>query len=373
MRELAKITHACLVFITYRVKVKAFTFFLFLSIDLPHLLCYYITGLSLVTCLLYTSIVTLIIAEMGVTAMSNTPNQDPYSNQNPNQNYGNMPPQPPYYGPPQPGPQGPYPPQENFNIPPNSYYPPPQYPGPQQGQYGYGANPEYDLNTPAGYGYNNPNVPPPSTPLPLGEAIRQLPGQYIRVLTKPGAATFAAEQGKAAWNIIWVQIIAVTVLTVLFGFAFVSLTLAATLHTQGLPVGTANTLRGSLGFLPFSYILLTPIGLFISLGIYHLIAKAFGGTGKFVAYVYSYMLFYVPLIVVTLLLALIPIVGGLIAGIVSIYTIVLQIFMTMAVHRMRGGRATLAVLILPIIAIVLAIILGIVLVAVIVSALQHVR
>ncbi|GAC1355146.1 MAG: hypothetical protein NVS4B11_27580 [Ktedonobacteraceae bacterium] len=300
--------------------------------------------------------------------MSNTPNHDPYSNQDPAQNYGNTP-QPPYTAPPQEL-QGPY-------GPPPNYYPPPPYPpqGPQ-GPYGYGANPEYDLNMPpgpSGYGYNNLNVAPASTPLPLGAAMRQLPSQYIRVLTKPGAATFAAEQGKAAWNIVWVQLAFITVLTVLFGFAFVNLTLATTLNAQHLPASTIGTLRGTFSALPLSYIILTPIGFFIGVGIYHLIAKAFGGTGTFLAYTYSYLLFYVPIAIVSLLLALIPFIGGVIAGLLGIYSIVLQVFMTMAVHRLRGGRATLAVLILPIIGFVLAIILGIILIAVVVSALQHVR
>ena len=320
--------------------------------------------------------------------MSNTP-QDPYSNQDPAQNYGNTP-QPPYYGPPQQGPYGtppnyppssyPGPPQQGpYGTPPN--YPQPTYSGPPQGPYGYGMNPEYDLNAQpgVGYGYNNPAMTAISTPLPLGEAIRQLPSQYVRVLTKPGTAAFVAEQGKAAWNIIWVQIAALTVLTVLFGFAFVAFTLAATFTSQNLstyPASGYNPIDGfrqAFGFLPLSYIILTPISLFVSLGIYHLIAKMFGGTGKFVTYMYSYLLFGVPLITITLLLTLIPLVGSLIASAASIYTIVLQVFMTMAVHRLRGGRATFAVLLLPIIGIVLGIIVGIVLVTVIVSALQHVR
>ncbi len=300
--------------------------------------------------------------------MSNTSDQDPNSNQNPNQDYGNIPPQPPYSGPP----------QEYTSSPPNYYQPP--YAGPPQGyqgQYGYGANPEYDLNRQGGY--NNLPIAPASTPLPLGEAIRQLPSQYVRVLTRPGAAAFVAEKGKAAWNIVWVQIIALTVLTVLFGFAFLNFTFPASLTTRSLssnPASTYNPIEGfrqSFGFLPLSYIILTPLGLFISLGIYHLIAKAFGGTGTFKAYMYSYLLFGVPLTTIALLLTLIPLVGGIIASVVSIYTIVLQIFMTMAVHRLSGGKATFAVLLLPIIGIVLGIIGGIILVAVIVTALQHVR
>jgi hypothetical protein len=37
--------------------------------------------------------------------------------------------------------------------------------------------------------YNNQAA----TPLPLGQAIRELPSQYIKVLTRPAVQTFAEE------------------------------------------------------------------------------------------------------------------------------------------------------------------------------------
>ncbi len=347
--------------------------------------------------------------------MSNTPNQEddpnqnPYANQPPSENYGNTTPQPPpNYGSPQeqsgygtppnnypPQEQGGYttpsnyPPQEQsgYGTPPNyppqgqgGYGPPPNYPPqgqsgygpppnyPPQGQGGYGTPPNYQQQGQGGYGYN---PPPASTPLPLGEAIRQLPSQYIRALTKPSAATFAAEKGKAAWNIVWVQIAIFTIFTVLFGFAYVGLSLPATLNAQNLPASTINTVRSTFGFLPLSYIILTPLFFFIGTGIYHLLAKAFGGDGTYLEYVYSYLLYYIPITIVSLVLALIPYIGGLAAGALGIYGIVLQIFMTMGVHRLSGGRATLAVLILPIIAFVLGIILVIVLVGIIASSIHR--
>jgi hypothetical protein len=36
-----------------------------------------------------------------------------------------------------------------------------------------------------------------SAPLPLGQAIRELPGQYIKVLIRPSVKTFEEEKGKA--------------------------------------------------------------------------------------------------------------------------------------------------------------------------------
>lgn len=329
--------------------------------------------------------------------MSNTPNQgadpnqDPYANQPPSENYGNTTPQPPpnygssqeqsgYGTPPNYPPQG----QSGYgppNYPPqgqSGYGPPPNYPPqgqsgygmpsnyPPQGQSGYGT--PYQSNMPTGYGYN---PPPASTPLPLGEAIRQLPGQYVRVLTKPSAMTFAVEKGKAAWNIAWVQIAIVTLVFVLFGYAFAGLSLATTLNAQNVPTSSVNAIRAVFGFLPLSFIILIPLGFFIGAGIYHLIAKAFGGTGTFLEYIYSYLLFYTPITIVSLIVGLVPFLGGLASFALSIYGIVLQVFMTMGVHRLSGGRATLAVLILPIIAFVLGIILVIVLVGIIASSIHR--
>ena len=251
-----------------------------------------------------------------------------------------------------------YPPQGGYGTPPPNYQP--------NVAAGYGA--PYPPNMPPNYGYN---PPPASSPLPLGEAIRQLPSQYIRVLTKPGAATFALEKGKAAWNIIWVQVAALTVLSFLFGFAIVAITLPAILNAQNLPPGSLDTFRGSFSFLPFSYIIFVPLGIFISVGIYHLIAKAFGGDGSFLQYMYSYLLYYTPIAIVSLIFAIIPFVGSLIGGALGIYGIVLQVFMTMGVHRLSGGRATLAVLILPIILFVLFIVGFIVIIAVVAAALQR--
>src|SRR2546425_13266010 len=100
-------------------------------------------------------------------------------------------PQNPYQGEGQPGSAG----QEPYS---GYGTPPPQnpYASPQQGPYGapppqYGTPP----NQQSGYGY----APPQQAPRPIGQAIQELPNQYIKVLTKPSAQTFAEEMGKADW------------------------------------------------------------------------------------------------------------------------------------------------------------------------------
>lgn len=239
---------------------------------------------------------------------------------------------------------------------------------PQQGQYGYGYAP------PPGPGYAPPFTP--STPLPLGEAIRQLPQQYIKVLTKPSAQTFAEEMGKAKWDIVWVQLIGYAVVVTLLLYLS-TLTNTALYNPSGLSGAGASSVDPAAIRLLVQRILLLdvifiPIGFFISVGIYYLIAKAFKGVGTFLAQSYTTLLFQAPLSILGLLLALVPFVG-FIGGFVGIYSIVLNVFSIMAVHRLSGGKATLVVLLPVIVATVLGCIIFFVAIAAIIATLRNVH
>src|SRR6516162_5402575 len=89
---------------------------------------------------------------------------DPYSGYGTPQNPSGTPPQNPYASPP---------PQNPYATPPQQYGTPPY----QQGGYGYGY------------------APPQQAPRSIGQAIQELPNQYLRVLTKPSPGTFAEEMG----------------------------------------------------------------------------------------------------------------------------------------------------------------------------------
>jgi hypothetical protein len=298
--------------------------------------------------------------------MSNDPNQDP------NSGYGNppygIPPQGPYNQPPYPygpPPQGPYgQPQGPYNQPQGPYGAPPY--GPPQSPYGYPPQGPYGVPQyqQPGYGYAAP-----AAPLPLGEAIRQLPQQYIKVLTKPSAATFAEEQGKAAWNIVWVQLLALGIIGGVLVFLIFQLVLPGTLssmnNSNSSAAGTIAIIEGAAVGIAFSEIIFIPLGFFIIAGIYYLIAKAFGGQGTFLAQSYSTTLFYVPLSIVGLVIGLIPFLGSLAGIAVFIYEIVLGVYMMMAVHRMSGGKATVVVLFPLIVMLVLFCVLGILIAVVI--------
>lgn len=252
-----------------------------------------------------------------------------------------------------------------------SGYAPQEYYGTQENPYGAGENdvedaPPYVLPpfgtqgipgaySPPPFGYANPFQAPPQPgygyqpprskePLPLGQAFKALPGQYYRILTKPGSITFAEEMGKASWDIIWVQLIIISVITAV-------LTLLALLIVAFF-ISSSSSDSSSLTALPsiligFSFVImllvliLVPVSFFVGTGISYLIAKAFDGKGTFLEQCYTTMLITAPVTFLNVLLRLIPFLGSLAAFALSIYSIILQIYALMAVHRVSGGKAAL--------------------------------
>lgn len=237
----------------------------------------------------------------------------------------------------------PYDPQQQYTTPPPNPY------GQPSGQPGYGAPPtgEGQFYQQSAYGYA------PQGPRPLGQAIQELPNQYIKVLTKPGVQSFAEEQGKADWGIIWIQLLFIGLVGTLVGLIHTALGSALVMGAGGGSSATAFALVSSViagGASVFSIVAVIA-GFFIIVGIQYLLAKGFGGNGEFKQQAYSYLLFYVPVTLVSNVLGLIPILGGLIGFALGIYALVLNVFSIMAVHRLSGGKATMVVLI-PIIALI---------------------
>jgi hypothetical protein len=254
-------------------------------------------------------------------------------------------------------------PNSAYGTPSNPYgAPPPQDPsGTPQGPYGAPQNPPYApplVNPYAGppphpYAQQGPGYSPPqSAPLPLGEAIKGLPQQYIKVTTRPGVMTFAEEMGKASWDIVWIQLIGLAIISAI-------LTYLATLISPTFNSTSTSSINPAA------------IRSLIGMGIFYGLARAIGGQGRFVTQSYAYLLFGVPIGIVTSIVNLIPYLGVVIVSAISIYSIVLNIFSIMAVHRLSGGKAT-AVVLIPIgVALLLVCALVVLFVTLIVAALQH--
>ena len=175
------------------------------------------------------------------------------------------------------------------------------------------------------------------------EALRDLPRQYIKVLSIPSARTFAQEIPTARWDMVWLQLGMAVVLEAVFLFL---LSLLPSLHV----FAHANTIP----FLnnPFSALLTIPLQFFAEMGLLYLLARAMGGKGSFVAQSYTSLLVCVPVNVLLsslgVALSLIPVAGValfvLLSLALSIYQIVLQVYALMAVHRLSGGKATSSIL-----------------------------
>jgi hypothetical protein len=276
------------------------------------------------------------------------------------------PPAPEYYAQPQQTSIDPYGGPPAYNPPPQGYVPPPVSYAPQV--------PERPS-----YGYEYPPLPP-VRPLPLGQALRELPQQYKKILFKPGARSFAEEQGKADWGVIWLQLLFLVVFEAIIalpiglmeGSMFSSLN-----TTTSVPIPSSAFVMA----ITISTIIFTPLIFFAGVGIQYLLARAFKGTGDFKTQAYNQLLYQVPTTFVLALLYLImtPFLSGmtvvptaanqvptispaslavtlivdLFVMAVGIYSIVLNVFSIMAAHRLSGGRATGVVLIPIAVAIVL--------------------
>jgi hypothetical protein len=261
--------------------------------------------------------------------------QNPYEGQgqpaggvDPHSGYGT--PQNPYGAPP---PQNPY------------AAPPPQYDAPPYQQGGYG------------YGY----APPPQAPRSIGQAIQELPNQYIRVLTKPSRLTFEGEMGKADWAMVWIQLLIWAVAGTIIGLIGSALRLATSsiVGSGGANFNSILALTASGNTFAFISV---PITFFILVGIQYLLAKAFKGEGNFLTQGYTTLLFEVPIYILSYLLGLIPILGGIVGFALLIYGWVLNVFAIMAVHRLSGGKAS-AVVFIPIAVIFLLVFLCVIVLA----------
>src|SRR6266702_7338308 len=244
----------------------------------------------------------------------------PASGADPHSGYGT--PQSPYGAPPPQNPYGTPPPQ--FGTPPN-----------QQGGYGY--------------------APPQQAPRSIGQAIQELPNQYIRVLTKPSAQTFAEEMGKADWGMVWIQLLIWALILTILGLIGSAIGLASSSFVRNDTFNPASIIALTVSGSTFSFIAV-PVTFFIVVGIQYLLAKAFKGQGNFLTQSYTYLLFEVPSAIVSYVLGFIPILGGIAGFALAIYGIVLNVFAIMAVHRLSGGKAV-GVVLIPIAVLILLVFL----------------
>ncbi|HZU70168.1 MAG TPA: Yip1 family protein [Ktedonobacteraceae bacterium] len=203
-------------------------------------------------------------------------------------------------------------------------------------------------------------IPPAAAPLPLAEAIRQLPEQYKRVVTKPYAETFLVEMAQASWSMVWIQLLGYAIIAAVLAFLVSLFSLPATPNPAS-PTGLSSpsviralTLGSTLGLF-----ILIPVLFFLLMAILYLLARAYGGRGTFLQQCYTTLLFLVPFGLAVSVVGILPIFGNFLSAFLAIvcfvYSIVLQSFANVAVHRLTGGKATAAAVITALLLIPLAV------------------
>lgn len=195
-------------------------------------------------------------------------------------------------------------------------------------------------------------------PRPLGLAVAELPILYAKALVPPYAKTFEMEGQRASWGIVWIQILVLIIIPGILGLLrglHHSARLAAITGTQTTYVAFASIAAGTSIAATLIQIITVPILFFIGVGIQFLLARAFRGTGTFLAQSYATLLYLVPLtilggIISTLFVYLTPLSAQIVAIPVItlallIFNILLNITEIAGVHRMEHNKAAAVVLI----------------------------
>ena len=192
--------------------------------------------------------------------------------------------------------------------------------------------------------FNQPYAASSPTPLPLGEAVRGFPGQYLKVLIRPSVQSFSQEQGKATWRSTWLQLIALGLLNA--GFS-VLVTLIGPPHLGTVPGVSPATLQIVTTTLLALFILVgTPLSFLVAGAVLYWLARLFKGDGSYLKQVYTLALFGAPLVLLSSLLQLIPATRSWLPYLPHLYSLVLLVLSLMAVHHLSWGKA-LAVLLIP--------------------------
>jgi hypothetical protein len=167
----------------------------------------------------------------------------------------------------------------------------------------------------------------------------------IAVLTKPSVATFEEhERNNLQWALIYSVIAGV--INAIVAAIGASLGLGMSAATGQISGGDAAVAGGGLVGAIFGGIFFTVIGLLISWGIVYGLGRAFGGTGTFGELAWGLSLFGAPLTVISSVLGLIPILGGIVALGAFIYNLYLTYLAIQSGMNLPSNKALYVILIL---------------------------
>lgn len=193
---------------------------------------------------------------------------------------------------------------------------------------------------------NSPTPLPPSNPPAEPESMSWL-DIWGLALTKPSTATFTEilqdpKAKRSPW--LWVGLASLLgyILAALLQSIFGSSMFSTVTEQLGTEFNAGSTIA-AICCAPFSALFAVG-GFALLVGIYHLFAKMFQGSGTYSQLAFALASFQVPLTVVTSVLAAIPYVNFLTFAI-GIYSLILTILAIKATHQFSTGKAVAVVLI----------------------------
>lgn len=207
-----------------------------------------------------------------------------------------------------------------------------------------GPGQEYPGYSQQGQGYPPVYTPPPAT---TGFNLSDMMARWRAMLTQPGVAAFDAQQPAANWQAVWIGLTILAVVRAIFGFIS-----DLEFRRAGQPAPGVGSVLGAL--------IGTYLGFFIAVGILHVVARLFNGSGSFLTYAYLLSLVFVPLQIIGSVAGIIPVLGGLVGLAVGIYALWLAVYATASAHRLSTGTSVAVVLIPAIIAFIVFVILAVV-------------
>lgn len=180
------------------------------------------------------------------------------------------------------------------------------------------------------YNYNQggPTAPMGSGPEPaINQAgLMDVVNSWIAAVTRPAIQTFASEVTRTSQN------------RLIMSVGIVSVVVAVMDLIKGIFSG------GPVG--QFLYGLIsTPILFLITAGAFYAGAKIMKGTGNFLEWAWVASTIWAPISIVGAVLGIIPVLGGLVAFVFSLYGIYLYYLAIQAVHRLDGSNAIIAMII----------------------------
>lgn len=180
--------------------------------------------------------------------------------------------------------------------------------------------------------------------------------------TRPGVASFDNELPTANWGDIWLSLIALGIVSAVFGFIAVQIYGAAlnplmNPSLKNLSPASRDIFQQAMGRSTgsaWASIVTVPIGFFIGMALLFVCAKIVGGTGSFLSQSYAAALYYVPIYGLAAVVQVVPVLGQIASALLGIYGLILGVMALAASQRLTIGRAIGAFAILIGAAVVLA-------------------